>query len=176
MYTSLIRIKTNVVFLFQRKLSLLLYLLITISTPSNANDSDMISLINKALFRQAPKGSLENVDLLLKMGANPNARNENNETVLIWASRYGRPDIVAFLLEAGAEPNAQDSNGDTALMWACKNDDYSNIVEILLGYGAGPNIQNKHEQIALKIAIMNDNFNIVKMLLEKLKCIQALSK
>ena len=130
---------------------LLLYSLIIITEISHASDNHVIPLVNEALFRQILKGSLEDVDLLLKIGASPNARNKKKETILIWAVKHGRPDVVAFLLEAGADPNAKDSSGHTALMWACRSSDYPSTVEILLKYGADPDIQISANKQQLKL-------------------------
>ncbi|HYL37966.1 MAG TPA: prenyltransferase/squalene oxidase repeat-containing protein, partial [Bryobacteraceae bacterium] len=43
------------------------------------------------------------VDLLLKAGADPNARSAMGETSLDWALKFGNPAIIARLREAGAQ-------------------------------------------------------------------------
>jgi len=60
------------------------------------------------------------VTLLLKKGANPNKKDNNGNTALIWANRMGQTENVKLLLEAGANPNVTDNNGNTALMFASK--------------------------------------------------------
>ena len=158
-------------------LLLFLHLLIIINSFSSANDNNSVSLIDEALFQQALVGDLENIRLLLSIGANPNTtRGEDSETVLMWASKNGRSGAIALLLSEGAKPNTQDANGYTALMWACKNNDYANVVEILLEGKADIGIQNDDKQTALTIAIENNKFNVAKILLKNSKCTQALSK
>jgi ankyrin repeat protein len=55
---------------------------------------------------------------LLKAGANPNARDSNNATPLIWAAEFCPADAVKMLLELGADVNARANGGATPLMMA----------------------------------------------------------
>ena len=56
---------------------------------------------------------------LLLAAADANAAGPDGETVLMLASRTGKPDAVRLLLEAGARVNAKESwQGETAVMWA----------------------------------------------------------
>ena len=154
---------------------LLICLLITISAPSDADDIN--ALMNEKLFKRVFKGDREAVSLLLDMGADPNAtRGDDNETVLMWASKHGRSSVVALLLERGAKPNLQDAKGYTALMWACRENDYPNVVEILLKYKADLSIEDKdNEKTALVLALENNHFNTVRVLFEYQKCVEALN-
>ena len=43
----------------------------------------------------------KNVALLLKMGADPNARSASGETSLDWAMKFGNPEIISMLRDAG---------------------------------------------------------------------------
>jgi len=53
------------------------------------------------------------VDILLKEGANPNARDAEGRTPLFYHMYH--PDIVNALLRAGADPYAKDKQGSTVL-------------------------------------------------------------
>lgn len=59
---------------------------------------------------------------LLKRKANPNARNQNGTTVLMYAKdaaeQLGDFSVCDLLIENGADPNAKDHFGKTALMYA----------------------------------------------------------
>lgn len=61
--------------------------------------------------------------LLLRNGANPNARTANGYTALFYAARAGlrlnggAVDTVAELLTAGADPQLQAKDGTTAIFW-----------------------------------------------------------
>ena len=56
------------------------------------------------------------MDILLKHGANPNARNPDNMTPLHWAAyRLAGSNVFASLLAAKADPNMRDNHGKTPL-------------------------------------------------------------
>jgi hypothetical protein len=55
------------------------------------------------------------VDILLRAGANPNARDSEGRTPLFYHTY--QPDIVNALLRAGADPYAKDKQGKTVLQY-----------------------------------------------------------
>lgn len=66
------------------------------------------------LLYAASGGDAEIVRLLLKAGADLNARNPAGSTPLIMAARFGSEDVVMALLEAGADPAARNPGGQDA--------------------------------------------------------------
>ena len=52
---------------------------------------------------------------LLDAGVDPNQRDAEGATALMWAAAYGKHDNVKLLLERGAEVNARDARGKSAL-------------------------------------------------------------
>jgi hypothetical protein len=55
---------------------------------------------------------------LLKAGANPNGKDSNNSTALIWAAQSCPVEAVKMLIKAGADVNARAKGGGTALVMA----------------------------------------------------------
>ncbi|MGO9572606.1 MAG: ankyrin repeat domain-containing protein [Desulfomonilaceae bacterium] len=96
-------------------------------------------------------------DLLLKHGADVNARDGQGATLLILTTHSGRDyplNWIRFLLNNGATVNAQRKDGRTALMGACswKRTD---VVELLLERGANPNVKDCHSWRAIDCAYRN---------------------
>jgi ankyrin repeat protein len=60
----------------------------------------------------ASGGHADVAELLLKRGANPNARDRHGYTPLHWASAA---DVVYVLLDHGADPTITDNRGRTPL-------------------------------------------------------------
>jgi hypothetical protein len=60
------------------------------------------------------KGYPEIAQLLIEHGADLNARNGNDGTALMFATLFGRHNIVPVLLEAGADTTLRDVRGLSA--------------------------------------------------------------
>jgi len=86
---------------------------------------------DEKLFDASIEGQLDIVKLLIKAGADINAKNEYGDTPLIVASRYNQMDIVKLLIKAGADINIKNKGGNTALMIAFRYG-YEDIVDLLL--------------------------------------------
>lgn len=61
------------------------------------------------------EGHLESADILLDAGADPDAADDDGDTPLTLAARFGAYGIVWSLLEHGADPALPGSTGQTAL-------------------------------------------------------------
>lgn len=85
--------------------------------------------------------NLEILRLLIKNGANLNARNSEKETPVHLAVLEKRDDALAELVTAGADINAQDKRGNTPLILAVKEKS-PKAVRILLKAGAEVRIKN----------------------------------
>ena len=69
---------------------------------------------DKRLIQAAEDGRVDLVDQLLQAGGNPNAKSDDDFTVLMWAAARGHIEVIKTLLESGAEPNARTRKGRTA--------------------------------------------------------------
>lgn len=104
--------------------------------------------------------------LLLKNGANPNAVDNNKNTILMNTlalniepngdEKYDMISILKLLVAYNTDLDLQNNSGITALMIAASKSDSSSI-EILLAHGANPNIQDKKGETALFQAIKRGN-------------------
>lgn len=109
-----------------------------------------------ALHFVASGECVESVNLLLKYGADPNARTRpgmrtygfwrdarvKGETPLHRAAAFGSPEVIQTLLDAGADPTIRDANEDTPLSWASWHRRDKSVIDQLYyeGSGVGPDI------------------------------------
>lgn len=96
------------------------------------------------------------VELLLRLGANPNHKSRTGKTALMLASSKGYLHVVKLLIRGGANINDSDSTGSTALMYAAYQD-YHLIVEELLRNNADLGIVNANGQSAYSITLLKEN-------------------
>ncbi|CAJ1083895.1 ankyrin repeat and SOCS box protein 4 isoform X2 [Xyrichtys novacula] len=125
--------------------------------------------------------SRESVDcakqLILK-GADVNMRSDNNdeETPLHTAARFGVPELVVLYLSHGASVNALNFLQETPLMtaafWAYDSmdqiyrEDHHLVCRLLLDHQADPNLQEEDHKTALHKAAWNCDHILMQMLLE----------
>ena len=81
------------------------------------------------------------LEILIKMGAKVNARNDANATPLLWAG--GDPGKTRLLIRHGADVNVRSDDMRTPLMAAARRPGNEPVVRLLLEHGANPN-PNSH--------------------------------
>lgn len=98
------------------------------------------------LHKAVERGNLDAVKRLLKLGANPNARDNVKRTSLHKLAGFGRhrDDICKALLAAGAKLNARDIYKQTPLHVAAADNSAANCRRLLLA-GASPNVKDNGE-------------------------------
>jgi len=135
----------------------------------NANFDNGTKL--KPLSLAASFGLEEVCYILIKAGADVNAKNVVGETALFFAfgGDHPNPNVFEALLQNGASVRVADQNGNTPLHFAasyCKN---TNIFALLLQYGADPTVTNRFGLTPLNIVTNFDiptNSEIAKILSE----------
>ncbi|KAM0214009.1 hypothetical protein ACHAPQ_002120 [Fusarium lateritium] len=105
---------------------------------------------SQALHHATQKATFE---LLLRYGANINARGPGGFTCLFTAIEHSAPlDTIEFLVHHGVNVKAQDSSGNTCLHWTIHvASDPLGIVKLLLENGAGVNDCNTRGETCLHL-------------------------
>jgi ankyrin repeat protein len=119
-----------------------------------------------ALLIASEKGHIIIVNMLLKRGADVEAKDKFGDTALIIASIKGKTEhieIVGMLLDKKADVNVKNKRDKTALI-AASGMGHTKIVKILLKKGADVNVVNKNGSTALQMAINNRHTDVVKLL------------
>ncbi|ORX45812.1 ankyrin [Piromyces finnis] len=96
-----------------------------------------------------------------------NVKNDDNDTVLIFACRQNNLDIVKKLLQYGnISINEKGEDKKTALIWAIYRENID-IAQHLLSYGADINIKDFYGMSPLSHACQSGNYNLVEFLLNQ---------
>jgi ankyrin repeat protein len=126
-----------------RIVRLLLFVLLTVAAVSAQTDT------SSALFAAIERGSTNDVERLLKAGANANAVDADGVPALMAAALFADTDMLDRLLARGADPNRTGPGGATALMWAAP--DVSKMRR-LIDHGANVNARSETDRTALLVA------------------------
>ncbi|XP_047461308.1 ankyrin repeat and SOCS box protein 4 [Mugil cephalus] len=130
------------------------------------------------LYFCVTKDSVECARQIILKGANVNMTSNNNEedTPLHTAARFGIPELVALLLAHGACVDAVNSLQETPLMiavfWAFDpkeqiySQDHHLVCRLLLDHKADPNLKEEDEKTALHKAAWNCDHVLMQMLLD----------
>ncbi len=127
------------------------------------------------------KANIQELNNLIKAGANVNVKDNNGNTPLHVAAGYRRVDATEALIKAGANVNVKDSNGNTPLRVAVNEissmhnvtavDQLVKVVKILIAAGADVNAAT-----TLTTAARSGNVEIVKALVAAGANVNALGK
>ena len=129
-----------------------------------------------SLLQAAKYGLVNDVELLLKLGARVNyqceeRRAEINEVDIVSMTQFIKHEKVHHLrveplCKQQAISNIQEENGWTALMISSVNGHYQ-VAELLLKQEADPNIQLPDGRTALYLASERDHYQVVELLLKR---------
>lgn len=123
-----------------------------------------------ALIAAAERGHLAVVRLLLKHGADVNARNNSHDTGLRLAARGGHTEIVRLLLESGADVNARNP-----LISAAFNG-HVEIARLLISHKAQLNPVTSSGQTPLHWAATLGHVELVRLLIRHNADVNARTK
>jgi ankyrin repeat protein len=98
----------------------------------------------------------EAITVLLKAGADTNARTKYGSTPLHYAASNVNPEVLAVLLKTVADVNVQDERGDTPLHYNVYDNPSPDVIAILLKAGADVNVQNKDGKMPIDVAERNE--------------------
>ncbi len=115
----------------------------------------------RALLRHA-EHEFEPARVLIGIGFDPNATNENGETPLMVCSDSSA--IVPLLLNMGARVDAVDKAGKSVLIHAINNGHNTIVIGILLRAGADPKLKDLEGNSALDLAAKKGLFELVRPL------------
>lgn len=130
------------------------------SQVNEADDHDQTALCWAAI-----RGDVENTELLLRHGANPNIAPSKGDTPLQSAARARSYDCVRLLLDAGAYVDFQGVTRMTALHISAINDG-TDVAELLLAHGADVNGKSQLGSTALMFACLHGHFRVSEFLIE----------
>lgn len=118
-----------------------------------------------ALTRQISYAPSEDIDLLMRLGADPNQRGQRGETPVIMLAKVlssspkatqDRVAAMKVLINHGADVNAADEMGNFALLYAVENQTRA-MVETLVNASANVNQQDQNGRTPLMLALLRRN-------------------
>lgn len=117
-----------------------------------------------ALSEAVDMGKPEIVKLLLKHGANVNAKDDYGQSLVMTAASNNHPDVLALLIAAGADVSTPNKYRVTPLAVAAEQG-HLDAVNMLVAAGAKINARDTAGGTALSVAILRGYKDIVAALL-----------
>ncbi|XP_070550854.1 putative ankyrin repeat protein RF_0381 [Ptychodera flava] len=122
-----------------------------------------MSMPGMALHDASGKGHADVVELLIKHGADVNAKEPNKSTSLHAASGQGHADVTELLIKHVADVNAKTDYESTALH-AASAKGHADVAEVLIKLGADVNAKYGNESAALHAASGRGHAHVAELL------------
>jgi uncharacterized protein len=109
---------------------------------------------------------IDTVDILLKWGADLEARDSFGNTPPMEALGRGRLHVARHLLQRGSAVGVKNNYGETVLMKACGGQE---LLKLVLQYGANVNATNKSGKMAFMVAVRHaydQSYQVLELLLQ----------
>jgi len=100
------------------------------------------------LFKAADLNNIDEVERLLRNGADVNAANSKGTTALILAANNGHVDCLKVLLKHGADVNVADNDGATPFIYSAM-EGHVDCIEVLLKHGVEVDASDDEEITSL---------------------------
>ena len=114
-----------------------------------------------ALMIASLNGNTEDVEVLLRRGAEIDSGDNDGRSALVHASRRGHIDVARLLLKHGAHLDRQDNEGCTPLMVACCNG-HKEMASFLIDSGASMQLKNYDGKTAYDFALEKNCTDILQ--------------
>lgn len=125
---------------------------------------DIVGITQTPIIITAIHGHIEIVKYLIDKGADINAKNNDDESLLHIVANNGHLNIIKYLIENNkVDINGVNYKNQTPIMAAAINGKVK-VVKLLLKYGANPEMKDILGDTALSNAIKFDNHEIIKLL------------
>ncbi|ETP14189.1 hypothetical protein F441_10849 [Phytophthora nicotianae CJ01A1] len=106
------------------------------------------------------------VELLLRFGADVNARNQEGYSALHYTGNGDALDVAIYLLDNGADIDAQDQNGKTPLHHSIREGSLL-VSNLLVSRGAQVDIKDVDGVTPLTLAIQQRSMNMLQIILNE---------
>jgi len=121
--------------------------------------------VNTDLISAVKRGDAATVRLLLQQRGNPNAKDPEGVSALMWCAERGFSDVAQLLIERGADVHLADASGTTPFLLSAARG-RTDMVRLLLNSGAKVNDEAKG--LGTTALMFASNFGYVEMIDELL--------
>jgi uncharacterized protein len=124
-----------------------------------------ISCHNDSFSQCVREGDTKAVELFLKAGFHPDARDKHGVPLLCLAARNKHRSVIEILVEKGARIDLQSEDRGYSPLMDAAHAGSADLVKLFLERGADANLLSKDGQTALVIAVGRNDVEVARLLL-----------